>query len=197
MTGVEARSLAREYLFAAARKVAITRYHRDCLMSILQTWPTDEIALQAHFEGVFYAGSAASEKIASAIAILIGIEPGDTRRVVRQLKEVDATSALAGELERWRYARADGKVIVDEGEDLRNAATHEFQEKRHAAPGDWFYSVRDSKGDGAWRSGRVDEFPSTYADHIDALEAIIERVADQWDALLDPPQTARPERPSE
>lgn len=182
----EAMSAAREHLIAASRKVAITRYHVDRLQEALVEWPADLDALQAHFEGVFYAGVAATEKIVAALYLLFdgltGQEPDtDIGRVIRRLKDDAERYELGRALERWRYGRIGDKTFFEEARDIRNAATHEFSEKRHAPPGQWFYSVRnrDDRA-GQWRSGRIDEFPAAYADHIAWLEPLIREIAEAW-----------------
>ena len=54
---------ATELLAATLRKVAIVGYHAHELGRVLDEREPYEIALQAHFEGVLYAGVSAEEKL--------------------------------------------------------------------------------------------------------------------------------------
>jgi hypothetical protein len=91
----EAVSEARALLVAATRKVAVTVYHSQQLQNALPNSPAQIDAVQAHFEGVFYAGTAATEKTAAAISVsLDGISEQDPDpnigRAIERLKEHSA-----------------------------------------------------------------------------------------------------------
>jgi hypothetical protein len=172
---------------SASRQIAISGYRQTKLVEVLEAWPVDEIAMQGEFEHLFVAGQAALEKVAAAIDVLLGgsgLEP-DFARAIRRIKDNDQTQELGRELERWRYGRHDGKTIVDEGRDIRNAAAHHFYDKRKSPPGEWYYEVADSQRAGGYRSGRLDDFPVAYAAHFLKLAPIVERIAQQWGVPLE------------
>jgi hypothetical protein len=139
---------AAEYLEAARCKVAIAGFHHEKLEQTLRAYPPDKTALQAHFEGLFYAGVAAFEKLIPGLAVLIGFaESARPAEVIAQLKTVAESQAIGRELELWTYARSHhATVIWDEANDIRNAATHRFYDKQQGPPGHFAYSVARRTG---------------------------------------------------
>jgi hypothetical protein len=188
---------------AATRKVAVTAYHSAQLQKALLEWPAHIDAVQAHFEGVFYGGAAATEKAAAAISVLLDGIPKQKPdpsigRAIERLRENSGSDyrELGEALEAWRDAKHDDETFERAGRDIRNAVTHDFSEKRHAPPGDWFYGVRDRGRWGRYHSGRIDGFPVAYASHIERLRPLIFRVAQVWRLDLEAASAERGESPA-
>ena len=176
---------ATELLNGALRKVAMTQYHARELAQVLEERDPFEIALQAHFEGVLYAGISAEEKLTQALGRLAGIDCGDdTKRLVMALRRREETDELGARIGDWVTAREDGKTLVEEARMLRNAATHGFYDKRGGPPpGEWHYQVEVR---GRFRDGLVLDFAEAYARHVDALRLIAETVAERWELRVEP-----------
>ena len=100
---------ASELLTGARRKVAITQYHTRELERVLDDANPDEIALQAHFEGLVYAGISAKEKLTVALSLVADTRTGkDTKALARRLLEREETSELGAELRDWVGHREGG-----------------------------------------------------------------------------------------
>jgi hypothetical protein len=185
MVARDANREARELLTGALRKVAITQYHARELVRVLDEVSPYEIALQAHFEGLVFAGISAEEKLAIALALLAGTGTDrDTKLLFRRLLDRVETAELGGEIRSWVGHREDGKTLADEARTLRNAATHRFYDKRGGERGEWHYEVQDRPGH--FVDGMVLEFAETYARHVDRLEPIVATVAERWKVDVEP-----------
>jgi hypothetical protein len=138
---VSARDTSREaseLLSGALRKAAITAYHARELARVLEDAKPYEIALQAHFEGLVYAGISAEEKLAIALDVLAGTGTDkDTKLLARRLLEREETAELGAQIREWLAYRDGGKTLADEARTLRNAATHRFYDKRGGERGEW------------------------------------------------------------
>lgn len=185
MAASEARIEGTEFLNGALRKVAIAQYHARELARVLEEANPYEIALQAHFEGVLYAGISAEEKLTQALGKLAGVDCGDdTKQLVRALRRQTEIEQLGGRISRWLTAREDDKTLAEEARTLRNAATHHFYDKRGGPHSEWHYQVETRPGQ--FRHGLVLEFAEAYARHVDELRAIAETVAERWELRLEP-----------
>lgn len=172
-------------LTGALRKVAVTQYHARELARVLDEANPYEIALQAHFEGLSYAGISAEEKLAIALDVLTGTGTDkDTKRLARQLLERDETAELGAQIRDWLSYRDAGKTLADEARTLRNAATHRFYDKRGGERGEWHYEVEDRPGH--FVDGLVLEFSEAYAGHVEGLEPVIATVGERWELQLEP-----------
>jgi hypothetical protein len=173
---------AAEYLEAARCKVAIAGFHHEKLEQTLRAYPPDKTALQAHFEGLFYAGVAAFEKLIPGLAVLIGFaESARPAEVIAQLKTVAESHAIGRELELWTYARSHhATVIWDEANDIRNAATHRFYDKQQGPPGHFAYSVAQAYRIRRRRDGMLAEFSQEWIAHVRELLPIIEGACELW-----------------
>ncbi|MDQ3401306.1 MAG: hypothetical protein M3470_09910 [Chloroflexota bacterium] len=159
-------------------------YHARELARVLEEGRVDEIALQAHFEGLLYAGVSAEEKLASAQSRLVGTDSGpDTKLLMRRLLSQTETAELGGLLREWLGHREMGKTLADEARTLRNLATHRFYDKRGGERGEWHYSAEDR---GQYLDGLVLEFSEAYARHVECLEPIVAAVAERWELELEP-----------
>jgi hypothetical protein len=176
---------ASELLTGALRKVAITQYQARELARVLDDANLYEIALQAHFEGLVYAGISAEEKVAIGIDVLVGAGTDkDTKRLARWLIEREGLAELGGRIRDWVGYREGGKTLADEARTLRNAATHRFYDKRGGPRGEWRYEVEDRPGH--FVDGLVLDFSEAYAGHIERLAAIINAVGERWELELEP-----------
>jgi hypothetical protein len=102
MVARDANREASELLTGALRKVAITQYHARELVRVLDEVSPYEIALQAHFEGLVFAGISAEEKLAIALAMLAGTGTDkDTKLLFRRLLDRVETSELGAEIRSW------------------------------------------------------------------------------------------------
>jgi hypothetical protein len=175
---------ASELLTGALRKIAIAVYHARELARVLDEANVYEIALQAHFEGLLYAGVSAEEKLASALSTLAGTDSGpDSKLLTRRLLSQTETAELGGQLRDWLGHREMGKTLADEARTLRNLATHRFYDKRGGERGEWHYSAEDR---GQYLAGLVLEFSEAHARHVERLEPIVAAVADRWQLELEP-----------
>lgn len=173
---------AAEYLEAARCKVAIASFHHENLEQALREYPPDKTALQAHFEGLFYAGVAAFEKLIPGLAVIIGFA-GTARpaEVIAQLKSVAESHVIGRELELWTYAQSDhATVIWDEANDIRNAATHRFYDKQQGPPGHFAYSVARAYRIRRRRDGMLAEFSQEWISHVRKLLPIIDATCELW-----------------
>ena len=176
---------ASELLTGALRKVAITLYHARELAQVLDHTNPYEIALQAHFEGLLYAGVSAEEKLAIALDVLVDTGTDkDTKRLARQLLEREETAELGAQIRDWLAHREVDKTLADEARTLRNAATHRFYDKRGGERGEWHYAVEDRPGH--FVDGLLLEFSEAYASHVGRLEPIIATVGERWELQLEP-----------
>lgn len=175
---------ASELLTGALRKIAVTVYHARELARVLEEANVYEIALQAHFEGLLYAGVSAEEKLASALSGLAGTDSGpDTKLLMRRLLSQTETAELGALLRDWLGHREMGKTLADEARTLRNLATHRFYDKRGGERGEWHYSAEDR---GQYLDGLVLESADAYSRHVERLEPIIAAAAEQWRLELEP-----------
>ena len=171
---------ARELLSGALRKVAIAEYHARELARVLDEANPYEIALQAHFEGLVYAGISAEEKLAIALGGLTAAGTDkDTKRLARRLLEREETAELGARIRDWLAYRDSDKTLADEARTLRNAATHRFYDKRGGERGEWHYEVEDRPGH--FVDGLVLELSEAYARHVARLEPIIAAVGERWE----------------
>jgi hypothetical protein len=174
---------ASELLTGVLRKIAVAVYHARELSRVLEEGNVYEIALQAHFEGLLYAGVSAEEKLASALGSLAGTDSGpDTKLLMRRLMSQTETAELGGLLRDWLGHREMGKTLADEARTLRNLATHRFYDKRGGERGEWHYSAEDR---GRYLDGLVLEFSEAYARHVEGLEPIVAAVAERWELELE------------
>ena len=122
---------ATDLLEGALRKVAMIAYYARELARVLDEHEPHKIALQAHFEGVLFAGISAKEKLVLALRSLVGGDVvADTSRLVRDLLGRQETEELGQRLARWLQSREEEKTLAEEARALRNAATHHFYDKR-------------------------------------------------------------------
>ena len=171
--------------WGALRKVAMIAYHARELARVLGEREPHEIALQAHFEGVLFAGISAEEKLVLALRSLVGGDVvADTSRLVRDLLDRQETKELGQRLARWLQSREEEKTLAEEARALRNAATHHFYDKRGGPRGEWHYEVEFPPG--RFRSGLVLEFAEAYASHVGELCEIAETVAERWELQPQP-----------
>jgi hypothetical protein len=176
---------ASELLTGALRKVAIAQYHARELGRALEDANPYEIALQAHFEGLVYAGISAEEKLTIALGRLADTRTDkDTKLLFRRLLEREETAELGAQIRDWIGHREGGKTLPDEARTLRNAATHRFYDKRGGEHGEWHYEVEDRPGH--FVDGLVLEFSEAYAGHVERLEPIIATVGERWELELEP-----------
>ena len=99
---------ASELLTGAERKVAITQYHARELTQMLDDSSPYDIAVQAHFEGLVYAGTSAEEKLAISLDVLAGSGTDkDTKRLARWLLEREEMAELGD-----KSATGSGAVSV-------------------------------------------------------------------------------------
>lgn len=176
---------ASELLTGALRKVAITQYHARELAQVLESANPYEIALQAHFEGLVFAGVSAEEKLAIALGVLAGTGTDkDTKLLARRLLEREELAELGAQLRDWVGHREDDKTLADEARTLRNAATHRFYDKRGGPRGEWHYEVEDRPGH--FVGGLVLEFSAAYGLHVEQLEPMIATVGERWELQLVP-----------
>lgn len=173
---------AAEYLEAARCKVDIAAYHHARLSETLEDYPPDKTSLQAHFEGLFYAGVAAYEKLIPGLALAAGMdETARPAEVIRHLKEEEATRELGRAVEVWKDARGEnGRGILDEANEIRNAATHRFYDKQQGAPGHWAYSVAESSRIRRRRDSMLAEFSEEWLGHVTELLPLIEAARELW-----------------
>jgi hypothetical protein len=175
---------AGELLTGALRKIAITAYHARELARVLEEGNVYEIALQAHFEGLLYAGVSAEEKLASALSGLVETESGaDTKLLMRRLLSQNDMAELGEMLREWLRHREMDKTLADEARTLRNLATHRFYDKRGGERGEWHYAAEDR---GQYLDGLVLDFSEVYARHVERLEPIIAAVAERWQLDVEP-----------
>jgi hypothetical protein len=180
----DANRYASELLTGALRKIAVAVYHARELARVLEEGNVYEIALQAHFEGLLYAGVSAEEKLASALSSLAGTDSGpDTKLLMRRLQSQTEKAELGGLLREWLRHREMGKTLADEARTLRNLATHRFYDKRGGERGEWHYSGEDR---GQHLDGLVLDFSEAYARHVERLEPIVAAAAERWELELEP-----------
>lgn len=141
-------------LGAGTGTVALTvaRYCRRvvAVVAVLEQHPPDDsedalrIALEAHLEGLAYAGTAAAEKT------IRSVDPDHLRsdtsvenmiRTLRARKDSPEAS-FAGAFEKWWSGRNRGTRWAQTARDLRNDASHSFYEKGPGT-GDWLMVIRD------------------------------------------------------
>lgn len=171
-------------LTGALRKIAIASYHARELARVIEEGNVYEIALQAHFEGLLYAGVSAEEKLASTLSDLAETESGaDTKLLVRRLLSQNDTAELGRLLRDWLRHREMDRTLADEARTLRNLATHHFYDKRGGERGEWHYAAEDR---GQYLDGLVLDFSEAYARHVERLEPIIVTVAERWQLELEP-----------
>jgi hypothetical protein len=176
---------ASELLTGALRKIAIVSFHARGLGRVLEDVTPYEIALQAHFEGLLYAGVSAEEKLTIALGHLSGIDSGgDTKLLGRRLRDRPELADLGRPILDWVGQREDNKTLADEARTLRNAATHRFYDKTGGPHGEWHYQVEVRPGHFA--DGMLLEFAEAYARHVGGLGAIIDTVAGRWELRLEP-----------
>jgi hypothetical protein len=179
------RREASELLTGALRKVAITQYHARELGRVLDEAHPYEIALQAHFEGLIYAGVSAEEKLAIALSLLTDAGSGkDTKLLARRLLERPDLQDLGGQIRAWLGHRELDKMLAGEARTLRNAATHSFYDKRGGPQGEWHYEVEVRRGH--FVDGLLFEFSEAYARHVERLEPIIAAVGERWELPVEP-----------
>ncbi len=184
MTARDRAREASELLTASLRKVAIAQYHAGGLARALDAPNPYEIALQAHFEGLLYAGVSAEEKLAIALGGLAGTGTDkDTKLLARRLLEHEAMAELGAEIRDWLSHRQGGKTLSDEARALRNAATHRFYDKRGGERGEWHYEVEDRPGH--FVDGLVLEFSEAYARHVERLEPLIVTIGERWELQVE------------
>ena len=170
---------ATRFLIGAIRKVAMARFHSREIGVLLDRPDPGEIALQAHFEGLVYAGVSAEEKLMRSLELLTGGETGArTNRVISRLRGHSETERLGQWLARWAAYRFDDVNLVGEARAIRNVATHEFYDRRVGTDGDeWYFQVRRGR---VVYSGSVRRFAAAYAAHVDELGQIAREVAAQF-----------------
>jgi hypothetical protein len=170
---------ATRFLIGAIRKVAMARFHSREIGVLLDGPDTGEIALQAHFEGLVYAGVSAEEKLMRSLELLTAGETGArTNRVIGRLRGHSETERLGQWLARWAAYRFDDVNLVGEARAIRNVATHEFYDRRVGTDGDeWYFQVRRGR---VVYSGSVRRFAAAYGAHVDELGEIAREVAAQF-----------------
>ena len=173
------RQEATRFLIGAIRKVAMARFHSREIGVLLNGQDAGEIALQAHFEGLVYAGVSAEEKLMRSLELLTASETGArTNRVISRLRGHSETERLGQRLARWAAYRFDDVNLVGEARAIRNVATHEFYDRRVGTEGDeWYFQVRRGR---VVYSGSVGRFAAAYAAHVDELGQIAGTVAAQF-----------------
>jgi hypothetical protein len=176
---------SRELLTGALRKVAIAQYHARELAKVLDDANPHEIALQAHFEGLVYAGISAEEKLAIAIDVLASTGTDkDTKLLARRLLAREETAEIGEQIRDWLAYREGGKTLANEARLLRNVATHRFYDKRGGERGEWHYEVEDRPGH--FVDGLVLDVSEAYAGHVERLDPIIAAVGERWELQLEP-----------
>jgi hypothetical protein len=180
---VVARDMSREaseLLTGALRKVAITQYHARELSRVLEDASPYEIALQAHFEGLIYAGVSAEEKLAIALSLLTDTgSDKDTKLLARRLLDRPELQDLGVKIRDWLGHREVDKTLSDEARTLRNDATHRFYDKRGGPQGEWHYEVEVRRGH--FVDGLLVEFSEAYARHVERLEPLIATLSERWE----------------
>ena len=149
----------------------MARFHSREIGVLLNGQDAGEIALQAHFEGLVYAGVSAEEKLMRSLELLTASETGArTNRVISRLRGHSETERLGQRLARWAAYRFDNVNLVGEARAIRNVATHEFYDRRVGTEGDeWYFQVRRGR---VVYSGSVGRFAAAYAAHVDELGQI-------------------------
>ena len=165
---------ASRFLTGCYRKVAIGVYHARVLELEFSRPPVSEIAVQAHFEGLMYAGVSAEEKLVRGLELLIGADNAHTFRIVRLLRRNEQTVELGRRLGRWAEFRVDDVALAEEARAIRNVATHEFYDRRGGEHGEWFYVARRHR---VVHSGPVRGFAAAYAAHLEELRLIAQAAA--------------------
>lgn len=166
-----------EYLVAASNKLDVTRYHIDRLRRITPDDESARIPIQAHIEGILYAGAAAADQIAEALNLLLHLEISNVtpERLFESVGgaqcDVTGLRRCVEHFEAWARRR-----LVRNARELRRRATHHYYDKTHSGERGWFLEEVEIRGAAEPYRGRRDvhSYCEAFARELDALQAMID-----------------------
>lgn len=166
----------RELLDSAQHKLRLARYHGATLLAVLAQHPPDDvendlrIAMEAHLEGLAYAGTAAAEKtirsldpaaIGERVPIHVMIQTA-----VAGNRSPDV-AAFARSFEGWWVGRGQRNRFAQAARDLRNDAAHATYTKTSNGP-QWAMRIRGGRG-----AISLDDFAQGYLNELDSLQRLV------------------------
>jgi hypothetical protein len=174
ITDEEIARLTVSYLDAALNKLEVAAYHQTRLADRLRSGEAARVEVQAYFEGLLYAGVAATDQVAEVLnrAFALRLERPNLRRALGGLagQSLDQDAeALIFDFRRW-LRRAE----VREAGKVRWRATHHFYPKS-VRDGIWQYEASD--GIGVEEGGSVGLLAEKYASDLHGLSDLVERLA--------------------
>ena len=165
---------AASYLDAALNKLEVASYCQSRLSAELESGEALRVEVQAYFEGMLYAGVAATDQMAEVAnrAFALELSRPNLRASLEALRSrrLDPeTAGLVTALDRWRR-----KPTVREAGTVRWRATHHYYPKEPRA-GAWFYEASD--GIGIEEGGSVGLLAEAYVRELQGLRDLIWRLA--------------------
>jgi hypothetical protein len=147
------------YLDAALNKIEVAEYDQRRLADRLRSGEATRVEVQAYFEGMLYAGVAATDQLAEILdrVYTLGLQPPNLRRALDALRQRpldNETQRVVGDLNRWR----------------RHYYTKNVRE------GVWHYEAGD--GVGVDEGGSVGLLAEQYVRDLHDLRPIVERLAE-------------------
>jgi hypothetical protein len=166
--------LSANYLDAALNKIEVAAYDQHRLADRLGSGEATRVEVQAYFEGMLYAGVAATDQLAEILDRVygLGLQPPNLRRALDALRErqLDADiQRVLSDLNRWRRRDA-----VREAGTVRWRATHHYYTKS-VREGLWYYEAGD--GIGVDEGGTVGLLAERYVRELHDLRPLIEELA--------------------
>ncbi len=142
-----------EYLNAARRKLHIAKYHLGKLEVLVRpdNHSQEQIAIQAHFEGVLFAVIAAADQIAEAINLAqrLGLKNPNLRCALDNVEP----SEVFDKFSRWW-----NEPIIRDVRNIRRLATHHHYKKKpptnHSESGGLVLEVEQPQGSSLYRGSR-------------------------------------------
>jgi hypothetical protein len=162
------------YLDAALKKVEVASYCQSRLSAVLESGEALRVEVQTYFEGMLYAGVAATDQMAEVAnrGFALELNKPNLRASLEALQSrrlEPETADLVIELDRWRR-----KPTVREAGTVRWRATHHYYPKEPRA-GAWFYEASDCIG--VEEGGSVGLLAEAFVRELQALSDLIWRLA--------------------
>jgi hypothetical protein len=176
ITDEQLASVVASYLNAAFNKIDVAEYHNHCLTVALGSGEAERVEVQASFEGILYAGVAATDQVAEVLnrGFELQLNRPNLKVAVAVLREreLDESSRqLVTDFATWLE-----QTIVKEAALVRVRATHHYYPKEIRA-GLWIYEASDeievSEG------GLVGDLTDSYVGALESFRDLIQRLANR------------------
>jgi hypothetical protein len=171
----DVRLVVVSYLDAALNKIEVASYCQKRLAERLESGEAQRVEVQTYFEGLLYAGVAATDQLAEAgnRAFALRLSKPNLRAFVHALRQTRLSQPLtefARDLEDWRE-----NDTVREAGTVRRRATHHYYAKS-VHDDTWFCEASD--GIGVEETGSVGLLANAYLGQLDDLLKLIWRFAE-------------------